>query len=383
MTNQPLPPDEDRFVALVQRAIRDNWLTNFGQLHDEFAQSLREYLRCEHVLPVTNGTFGLLTALRALDVRGEVITTPFTFPATPHVLFNLSGIRPVFVDICEDDFGIDPESVRKAITPETSAIVAVHAYGFPCRIAALEQIAADYDLKLIFDAAPAFGVEYQGRSVASFGDASVFSFHATKVFNTAEGGAIVCRDRETYDKCKLFINFGISGEESIECVGLNGKMDEIRAALGLAGLNTVNESIVARRKVVECYLEHFAGSKFENVAVCREIFESDAHRLNYAYFPMLVTPHKGISRDTLYDALRERGIVARKYYYPTVLDHPVYDQEEKRIENVDRASEASRKVLCLPVNAHFSEEDCSRILNEFGGCIIDLSGKQQWKKLTA
>ncbi|MCH7909194.1 MAG: DegT/DnrJ/EryC1/StrS family aminotransferase [Candidatus Hydrogenedentes bacterium] len=370
-------------MSLVRRAFRASWLTNFGPIHDEFERALSDFLDCEFVLPVTNGTFGLLTILRALGVEGEVITTPYTFPALPHVLFNLDGIRPVFVDVSPHDFNLDPQSVRDAITLETSAIVAAHAYGFPCQVEELQHIADEHGLKLIYDAAPAFGVTCHGKSIASFGDASVFSFHATKVFSTAEGGAIACRDKETYEKCKLFINFGIDGEENIELPGLNGKLDEIRCALGIAGLDVLDETIDRRRQVVEHYLEYFNSADFESISFCRDLFGSDEYQLNYAYFPIVVTPAGALNRDRLYDALRECDIVVRKYYYPTVLDLPMYERLDKRVENVDHAAALSQNTLCLPVNAHFTKADCEHLTARIGECILDVQHGSRWMKSTA
>jgi dTDP-4-amino-4,6-dideoxygalactose transaminase len=372
LMNQPPQPDADRFFRLVRRVLETSWWSNFGELHQEFERALQDYLGCPHVLPVANATFGLMAVLKALDVRGEVITTPLTFPATPHVLFNEAGIVPVFVDVDPGDFCLDPGAVKRAVTPATSAILAVHAYGYPCKVTELERIASDHGLKLIYDAAPAFGVRCQGRSIAAFGDASVFSFHATKVFSTGEGGAIACRSRELYDWCRRFINFGITGEDSIVLPGLNGKMDEFRAALGLAGLERIDAVIGRRREVVSHYLDFFRETRFETITVPHHLYDRPGIDLNFSYLPVVIREHRGLSRDRLYRKLREANIIVRKYYYPTILDLPTYDAQDKRIEPVAHARALASSVLCLPVNPHFDRDDCRFVTGRFEHCVRSL-----------
>ena len=378
--NQPPSPDSRQFETLVQQIFDSHWWTNFGAIHQQFESALRDFLGCPYVLPVTNATFGLFTILKALDIRGEVITTPLTFPATPHVLFNTPEIQPVFVDVCPEDFCLSPESVRAAITPRTSAILAVHAYGFPCRAGELETIAAENGLKLIFDAAPAFGVRHEGRSVAEFGDASVFSFHATKAFSTGEGGAIVCRDRKVEQWCRRFINFGITGEDSIELPGLNGKMDEFRAALGLVSLSGFPAVVERRRRVVEFYLRNLERGPIKGLTVPSDVFRDRRNDLNYTYFPVVIQNTGVRTRDRVHESLQEEGIVARKYYFPTVLDLPIYEAFEKRIEAVPIARRLSQDVLCLPVNPLFEEDDCAHVINTFRRTVQDLENRYDLEK---
>lgn len=361
--NQPAVPDIEEFARMVREVFGRKWLTNFGAAHEEFEKRLGDYLECEHVLPVTNATMGLYTVLRALGIEGEVITTPFTFPATYHVLMNIPGVTPVFVDVSPETFCITPETVRVAVTPRTSAILPVHAYGFPCDMKGLQRTADEHDLALVYDAAPCIGVKADGVHIVNAGDASVLSFHATKGLSTAEGGAIVCRAKELYNRCKLFINFGIKNEDEIVLPGLNCKLDEIRSVLGLLALRDVEEGIAKRRAVVEHYLEFFGASAIEGISVPRGIFKDPDVTHNYSYFPVVVEPREGFDRDVLYAGLRERGIVARKYYHPTVLDLPMYKEMDIRIEDTRTAAFLARNVLCLPVNQHYGGEDCVAIID--------------------
>ena len=359
--NQSAVPDIDEFIAQVKDIFGSKWLTNFGTFHVEFQKELENTLGSRFVLPVTNATFGLFTIMKALEIKGEVITVPFTFPATYHVLFNISEINPVFVDVSMENFCIQPDRIMEAITKKTQAILAVHSYGFPCHVEPLRKIADEFNLHLIFDAAPCFGVKYQERSITNFGDASVLSFHATKVFNTAEGGAIICKSKEIFDRSRLFINFGIRDEETVVGTGLNGKLDEIRSVLGLINLKEVDSVISRRKRVVDHYLSFFKSSHFENIQVNYHLYEDPGITLNYAYFPIVISPTEKMDRDILYRKLKEHGIYARKYYYPTVLDLPLYDQFHARFEDVSNAAFLSKNVLCLPVNPYFDDADCEFI----------------------
>jgi len=363
-TNQPDLPDLDRLADKIRSAFEARWLTNFGSLHDEFERGLCSYLGVDHALPVTNATVGLQAALNALDVRGDVITTPFTFPATYHALLNRRDVRPVFVDILDDTFCISPEAVEQAITPATSAIVAVHAYGYPCDHAALAHIAESNGLKLIYDAAPCFGVTVDGQSLAGLGDASVLSFHATKVFSTAEGGAIICRDDDIYRRCKLFINFGIASEDNVMVPGLNGKLDEIRSALGSLGLEVVADSIARRREVVSRYISVIEQLDPGKVVYSSAVYDDPSIELNYAYFPIRITSTDADARDQVFDHLRSKNIVARKYYHPNILDTDVYDQYDIEYWPCPRTRRASSSVICLPVNPFFTPSDVDVITHE-------------------
>ena len=370
--NQPYVPGTQEFAGALKEVFARKWLTNFGEAHKAFEEGLRRYLGCEHVLPVTNATMGLFTVLRALDVRGEVITTPVTFPATYPVLMNLPDVTPVFVDVSRKDFCISPEAVRAAITPETAAILPVHAYAFPCDVDKLGEIAEESGVKLVYDAAPAIGVKLRGTSIVSFGDASVLSFHATKGLSTGEGGAIVCRTKELYDRCRFFINFGIRSEEEIDLPGLNAKLDEIRSVMGIFALRDVDKGIAARKAVVERYIEFFRSSASKGIVVPYDVFDSPDIEHGYAYFPVVVEPGEALSRDTLYAKLRERGIIARKYYYPTVLDLPIYEKVSMRVEDVTNAAFLSKNVLCLPVNHYFSDSDCDDLIGHVESCLREL-----------
>lgn len=370
--NQPSVPDLDEYARLVREAFDARWLTNFGKLHEEFRARLAALFGTPWVLPVTNATVGLFAVLRALDVRGEVITVPFTFPATYNVLFNLPGVTPVFVDVSAQDFCMRPDRAREAVTSRTAAIVPVHAYGFPCDVKALEAVAHDAGVPLVYDAAPAVGSVLDGRSLASFGDASVVSFHATKVLSTAEGGAIVCRTEALWERCRRFVNFGIEDEDTVSLPGINGKLDEIRAALGILGLDVLEPALARRRVVTERYLAYLEGARLPGIEAPRSVYRREGFRSNYAYFPVLVRRAGSLGRDGLYSKLREAGIVARKYYYPTVLDSPALASLPARYEDVSSARELSRSVICLPVNPHFSDADCDAIIGKFDALVREM-----------
>jgi len=371
LMNQPAVPDIDEFTRMVNEVFGRMWLTNFGAAHDEFETCLEDYLGCEHVLPVTNATIGLYAVLRTLGVEGEVITTPFTFPATYHVLMNIPDVTPVFVDVSRETFCITPEAVCAAITPRTSAIMPVHAYGFPCDVEGMRRVADENGLVLVYDAAPCIGVKRDGVHIVNAGDASVLSFHATKGLSTAEGGAIVCRTKELYERCRLFINFGIRNEDEVTLPGLNAKLDEIRSVLGILALRDVEDGIARRRAVVEHYLDFFDANSVEGIHAPRDIFNDPGTSHNYSYFPLVIEPREGFDRDVLYAGLRERGIVARKYYYPTVLDLDLYKGMDIRIMETKTAASLSRNVVCLPVNQHFSKEDADYVIN----CLASILGK--------
>jgi dTDP-4-amino-4,6-dideoxygalactose transaminase len=376
LMNQPMAPDVDALIKLIRRAFGRKWLTNFGELHEAFAAALRKRLGVEHVLPVTNATVGIQTALAALGVSGEVITTPFTFPATYHVLMNMRDTTAVFADVSRDDFCLSPEAVEAAVTPGTSAVLAVHAYGFPCDVEGLARVASRHGLALVYDAAASFGVELGGRSILVWGDASVLSFHATKSLSTAEGGAVVSKTPETHDRCRLFVNFGIRNEDVVELPGVNGKLDEIRSALGIVALRDADVGADRRRRVVERYLDWFRAGRPEGIEIPFGVYERADVKHGWSYFPVVVTGAGRLTRDSLYAGLRARGVVARKYYSPTALDLPFYRTLPARFTETPNAAYLSRHVLCLPVNTHYTDGDCDAVLGLLASALDELGVKR-------
>jgi len=359
---RPLLPELDTFLEYVRDIFARRWLTNNGRYVQRLESALAAYLGVSQVAAVTNATVGLDLALRALEVEGEVITTGYSFPATYHVLLQNPRLTPVFVDI-DEHFCLDPAAVAEQITPRTRAILAVHTYGYPCAVAELGRLAQHHRLPLIYDAAPAFGVTLDGRGIGAYGDLAVFSFHATKVFTTLEGGCIASGDArpDLLDRLRLLRNFGIKNEEEIVLFGLNGKMDEMRAAFGLAALPLVEAAIARRRWVVEQYLAYFEALEDEQFAICWDLYRRPDLRLNYAYFPLLIHPSSSLDRDVLYAELRRCGIYARRYFYPTVANSPLY-QGRFDPAGLRRTDYASRHVLCLPVHHEMAAADCAKII---------------------
>jgi dTDP-4-amino-4,6-dideoxygalactose transaminase len=343
VTKPTLPPLED-FFPYLQEIWNSRVLTNGGPFHEQLERELCEYLGVEHICLFTNGTIALVTALQALRITGEVITTPYSFVATSHSLL-WNGIKPVFVDIDPKTLNIDPERIEAAITPHTTAIMPVHCYGHPCDVDAIQKIADTYNLKVIYDAAHAFGVQCHFGSVLNHGDLSVLSFHATKVFNTFEGGAIVCPDKKTKVRIDQLKNFGHVGEVNVVAPGINGKMSEFNAALGLLQLKYIDDAIARRRVIDAAYRERLRGVKGIH---CLD--DSGEEVANYAYFPILVGSEYPISRDDLYHTMKDRGIHPRRYFYPLIPDFPMYrGLPSAHRDNLPHATEAARKVLCLPI----------------------------------
>ncbi|MCE3025836.1 DegT/DnrJ/EryC1/StrS aminotransferase family protein [Salinicola sp. DM10] len=348
---EPYLPPLDEFIPYLEQIWASKKLTNNGPMHQQLEAALRDYLGVPEIALFNNGTIALLTALQALRIGGEVITTPFSFVATGHSLL-WNGITPVFVDIDPQTFNLDPEKIEAAITPRTTAIMPVHCYGNPCDVAAIQEIADTYNLKVIYDAAHAFGVEDEGGSILRHGDLSAISFHATKVFNTFEGGAIVCPDAKTKRHIDNLKNFGIVNETTVVASGINGKMSEINAAFGLLQLKHIDGAIRRRAAVDRLYrhcLKDIGG-----------IYLPDFHRQavsNYAYFPVRVGRGYGLSRDELYERLRAQDIYARRYFYPLISDHSVYRGGESLTpSSLSHASRAADEVICLPMSASLSEE---------------------------
>lgn len=355
---QPDLPPLEEFLPYLQEIWANKILTNGGPFHQQFEQALCEHLGVEHLSLCSNGTLGLVTALQALGVTGEVITTPYSFVASAHSLL-WNRIEPVFVDIDPVTLTLDPARIEAAITPRTSAILAVHCYGHRCDVEAIQAIADRHGLKVIYDAAHAFGVRDAKGSVLRHGDLSVLSFHATKVFHTFEGGAIVCPDATTKQHVDHLKNFGFVDETTVVEAGINGKMSEVNAAFGLLQLRHINASLARRRQVDAAYRDALG-----EVAGIRLLQGAAELEVNYSYFPILVEENFPISRDQLYEKLRSQGIFARRYFYPLIANFPMYkDMASARAENLLQANAAANKVLCLPIYSALSSEDVSRIVN--------------------
>ena len=354
----PLLPDLREFEACLEDIWHRRWLTNNGHYHMELERALAEYLDVPYISLFTNGTLPLITALQALRVTGEVITTPYSFVATTHSIW-WNSLTPVFVDVEESSGNIDPGRIEAAITPRTTAIMPVHVYGTPCDTRRIQEIADTYGLKVIYDAAHAFGVTVDGRSVLEAGDMSTLSFHATKVYNTVEGGALVCRDEATKRRIDYLKNFGFAGETTVVAPGINSKMDEIRAAYGLLNLRQVDGAIARRRRIADLYRSSLA-----DVPGIRFLPDIEGVRQNWSYFPVFVTEADyGMSRDALYGRLRERGILARRYFYPLISNFPVYrGLDSARPENLPVATRLAEQVLCLPMYADLADADVERVI---------------------
>jgi len=335
-------PELEKYVDYLKGIWSTHWLTNEGELAQLLKERLEEYLRVKNLVLVANGTLALQLAIRVLQLKGEIITTPFTFSATTNVIV-WEGLTPVFVDIDPDTFNIDPMQVEKEITGKTSAILATHVYGNPCYVEELAEIAARHNLKLIYDAAHAFGVEYRNRSVLDYGDISTLSFHATKVFNTIEGGAIVAKNEELFERLKLVRNHGIKSEEEVVLPGLNAKMNEFQAAMGLCNLENIDKNIQLRKGIYEHYKEKLAQThiKFQEII---------ASKYNYIYMPVCFENIQ--KRDEVYSELVKNGIKPRKYFYPLTANFDYF--KEKGIDLVEKydlkqASDTASRVLCLPL----------------------------------
>ena len=335
------------------------WITNNGSFHKKLEAALCEYLKVPYVSLFTNGTLPLLTALQALRITGEVITTPYSFVATTHALW-WNGIKPVFVDIDPRTGNLDPNKIEAAITPKTTAILPVHVYGKPCEVDAIQAIADKYGLKVIYDAAHAFGVEVNGESILNAGDMSTLSFHATKVFNTIEGGAMIMHDAKTKQRIDYLKNFGFAGETEVVGPGINSKMDEVRSAYGLLNLKQVDAAIAARKKVAMAYRD--ALRSVEGITFWDDM---PGVKHNYSYFPVFVDAEKyGMTRDELYEKMRMKNVWGRRYFYPLISEFSTYrGLESATSENLPQAKKMAESVICLPMHHALSEEDCSRIID--------------------
>ncbi|MDI9817771.1 MULTISPECIES: DegT/DnrJ/EryC1/StrS aminotransferase family protein [unclassified Legionella] len=355
---QPTLPSLDEFTPYLQEIWNSKILTNGGGLHKKLESALRDYLGVNHISLFNNGTIALITALKALNITGEVITTPYSFIATAHSLL-WNNLTPVFVDIDPETLNLNPDNIEAAITERTTAILPVHCYGYACDVKQIRAIANRYGLKIIYDAAHAFAVEDEEGSILNHGDLSVLSFHATKVFNTFEGGAIVCHDETMKNKINRLKNFGIVDETTITEVGINGKMSEINAAMGLLQLNHIQTSLTRRRQVDDYYRKRLNGIKG-----IRLMDNSREKVANYSYFPILVNKNYSLSRDELYEQLRQNGIFARRYFYPLISNFSMYSNlPSARKEKLIVANEVSSTILCLPIYADLSVMDQERVID--------------------
>lgn len=357
----PLLPSLDEFNEMLRRIWDSKWITNNGRFHRQLEKELAEYLRVPYVSLFTNGTLPLITALQALRITGEVITTPYSFVATTHSLW-WNGIRPVFVDVDPSNCGLDPDRIEAAITPKTTAIMPVHCYGKPCDTVAIRNIADKYGLKVIYDAAHAFGVEVDGESILNSGDMSTLSFHATKVYNTIEGGALVMHDEQTKRRIDYLKNFGFADETTVVAPGINSKMDEIRAAYGILNLRQVDAAIAARQKVANKYRQ-----ALRDVEGITFFDDMPGVRHNYSYFPIFVDAEKfGKTRDRLYFDMKEANVLGRRYFYPLISEFSTYrGLPSATRENLPEAYKLAETVLCLPMHHALSDEDVERVLKFF------------------
>lgn len=359
---QPYLPPLEEFIPYLEEIWNNKILTNGGPFHQKLEQALCEYLGVEHIALFTNGTIALVTALQAMRVTGEVITTPYSFVATSHSLL-WNGIKPVFVDIDANTLNLDPKKIESAITPQTTAIMPVHCYGNVCDVEAIQKIADNYNLKVIYDAAHAFGVKDAGGSILRYGDLSVLSFHATKVFNTFEGGAIVCPDAKTKQRIDQLKNFGFVDEVTVVAPGINGKMSEFNAAIGLLQLNNVDQTIAMRKAIDMNYRV-----LLKNIKGIRCLHDPDELVANYSYFPILIGPDYSLSRDALYQKLKEKNIFSRRYFYPLISDFPMYrGMLSANRGNLPVATDTAFKVLCLPIHPALTQSDQQRIVNLIAG----------------
>lgn len=356
---QPALPPLDEFIPYLEKIWDNKWLTNNGPFHQQFEQELADYLGVKYISVFANGTLALITALQALRITGEVITTPFSFVATTHSLW-WNNIKPVFVDIEDKFFNIDPAKIEAAITPKTTAIMPVHVYGNPCNVEEIQRIADIYGLKVIYDAAHAFGVKYKHQSVLNWGDLSIMSFHATKVFNTIEGGAIVCQDEKTKRRIDLLKNFGFVDEVTVVEPGINAKMNELQAAYGSLQLKHVDNYINKRRDIVAHY-----NKLLDGVKGIRTIIQMEDVDHAYPYYPVLInTVEFGMSRDELYYKLRDHNILGRRYFYPLISDFPTYKGlPSAGTENLPIATQVAKEVICLPIYADLEFNEVEQIVD--------------------
>lgn len=354
----PLLPSLEDFTFLLKEIWESKMLTNNGNFHQKLEEELAKYLKVPYLSLFTNGTLPLITALQAMRITGEVITTPFSFVATTHSLW-WNGIKPVFVDIEPETCNLDPSKIEAAITPRTTAIMPVHVYGKPCKTKEIQEIANKYGLKVIYDAAHAFGVEINGESILNFGDMATLSFHATKVYNTLEGGALVVHDEQTKKRIDYLKNFGFASETEVVAPGVNSKVDEVRAAYGLLNLKQVDHAINSRRKVAIRYRDELQGVK--GITFFNDI---PGVRHNYSYFPIFINAEEyGMTRDELYFKMKEYNVFGRRYFYPLISTFSTYrGLDSANPDNLPVATQMSNNVICLPMHHALSENEVEYIL---------------------
>ena len=354
----PLLPSLEDFTFLLNEIWESKMLTNNGNFHQKLEEELAKYLKVPYLSLFTNGTLPLITALQAMRITGEVITTPFSFVATTHSLW-WNGIKPVFVDIEPETCNLDPSKIEAAITPKTTAIMPVHVYGKPCKTKEIQEIANKYGLKVIYDAAHAFGVEINGESILNFGDMATLSFHATKVYNTLEGGALVVHDEQTKKRIDYLKNFGFASETEVVAPGINSKVDEVRAAYGLLNLKQVDHAINSRRKVAIRYRDELQGVK--GITFFNDI---PGVRHNYSYFPIFINAEEyGMTRDELYFKMKEHNVFGRRYFYPLISTFSTYrGLDSANPDNLPIATQMSNNVICLPMHHALSENEVEYIL---------------------
>jgi dTDP-4-amino-4,6-dideoxygalactose transaminase len=358
LVTQPALPPLEEFMPYLEDIWKRKWITNNGYYHQELEKALCEYLGVKYISLFTNGTLPLITALQALRITGEVITTPYSFVATTHALW-WNGIKPVFVDIDSKTGNLDPSKIEAAITPQTTAIMPVHVYGTPCDTEKIQAIADKYGLKIIYDAAHAFGVKVNGESILNAGDMSTLSFHATKVYNTLEGGALICRDEATKKRIDQLKNFGFVDEVTVVAPGINAKVDEVRAAYGLLGLKHIDNNITKRAKTDKLYRQGLSDVKGITLMPVKQ----DVH-YTHSYFPIFVNEQEyGISRDTLYEKLKENNIFGRRYFYPLISDFPTYSGLPSASKcNLPIATKMANSVICLPMHPELTEAEIENII---------------------
>ncbi|HOL11017.1 MAG TPA: DegT/DnrJ/EryC1/StrS family aminotransferase [Bacillota bacterium] len=360
---QPALPPLAEFVPYLEEIWESHVLTNNGQFHKQLERELCEYLGVRYISLFCNATIALITALQALEITGEVITTPFSFVATANSLV-WNGIKPVFADIESDTFNLDPTKIEALLTPKTTALMPVHVYGNPCNVAALQDIADRHGLKIIYDAAHAFAVKLNGESVLNYGDLSILSFHATKTYTTIEGGAIICHDEQMKRRIDNLKNFGFTGETSVIAAGINGKMNELQAAFGLVYLKHIDEYIEKRKRITEIYRERLDGVK--GLRIMQDL-PGVTH--NYSYFPILINADEyGKNRDEVYEKLKSEGIYSRRYFYPLISQFPPYQGlETAQAGKLPVAERVAQEVLCLPIYPELEEIDINRVIKEIRG----------------
>ena len=365
----PLLPPLDEFVSYLQQIWDSKWITNNGSFHRQLEQALTDYLGVDYLSLFTNGTLPLITALQALRITGEVITTPYSFVATTHALW-WNGIKPVFVDVDPLTGNLDPDKIEAAITPHTTAIMPVHVYGQPCDTERIKQIADTYGLKVIYDAAHAFGVRVHGESILRAGDMSTLSFHATKVYNTIEGGAMIMPNAETKRRIDDLKNFGFHDEVTVVAPGINSKMDEMRAAYGLLNLRYVDAAIAARKEVARRYVRALQDVPGITLFACEKqlLLPEQDYEWNCSYFPILVDAEQyGMSRDDLYAKMRAQNVLGRRYFYPLISEFSTYrGLPSAAKENLPNAHRLASQVICLPMHHGLTEEDVQRVVE----CIV-------------